>query len=109
MEQNGSRLDRIEHLVESLAKSGAETDERLESLGEKTDRRINAMLETMAQHNERLDDLYHGLMLLGPALDRYAESTQLRMDALAEVQRRTESNLNALVSVVDGLVRRPPQ
>ena len=112
MEQNGSRLDRIEHLVESLAKSGAETDERLKSLGEelnslgeKTDRRINALLEMIAQHettqrltNERVDDVFQGLELVVPALDR-----------LAEAQRRTESNLNALISVVDGLVHRPPQ
>jgi hypothetical protein len=127
MEQNGSRLDRIEYLVASLAKSGAETDERLRSLGEgtdrrlkslgdelnslgeKTDRRINALLETMAQHNDRLDDVYHGLVLLGPAVERYAENTQLRIDALAEAQHRTENNLNTLISVVDGLVRRPPQ
>ena len=145
MEQNGSRLDRIENLVESLAKSGAETDRRLQSLGgelkslgeetdrrlkslgeelnslgEKTDRRINALLEMMAQHettqrlanertNKRVDDVFHGLVLLGPAVERFAESTQLRIDALAEAQRRTENNLNALISVVDGLVRRPPQ
>ena len=116
MEENGNRLDRIEHLVESLAKSGAETDERLKSLGEKTDRRINALLEMMAQHettqrltNERVDDVFQGLALLGPAVERFAESIQLRINALAEAQHRTENNLNALISVVDGLVRRPPQ
>ena|SRR6266850_1194938 len=124
MEENGSRLDRIEHLVESLAKSGAETDERLKSLGEETDRRltslgeetdrrINALLEMMAQHEttQRVahDEVFQGLESLVLALDRYAESTQIRINALAEAQNRTENNLNALISVVDGLVRRPPQ
>ena len=138
MEENGSRLDRIEHLIESLVKSGAETDRRLRSLGEQTDRRLEALgeqtdrrlealgehtdtrikslLEMMAQHettqrssHERIDEVFQGLESLVLALDRYAESTQIRINALAEAQNRTENNLNALISVVDGLVRRPPQ
>jgi hypothetical protein len=93
-----------------------EPNEPLESLGDETDRRIRAMLEMMAQHdttqrsrNERASDVLQGLQLLVAKLDRFADNPQLRMNALAEAQRRTENNLNALISLTEGLVRRPPQ
>jgi len=87
-----------------------ETDEPLESLGEQIDRRISAMLEMMAQREttERANDVLQRLQLLGTKLDKFAENAQLGMNALAEAQRLTENNLNALIALTKGLAR-PPQ
>ena len=91
-----------------------ETDEPQESPGEQIDRRINAMREMMAQRettqrlrNERANDVLQRLQLLGTKLDKFAENAQLGMNALAEAQRLTENNLNALIALTEGLARLP--
>ena len=41
-------------------------------------------------------------------LAQHADKLDLRMDKLAETSQRSDERMDALISVVDGIVRRPP-
>jgi hypothetical protein len=41
-------------------------------------------------------------------LAEHAERTDSRIEALAEAQRQTDERLNALIAVIDDIVRRTP-
>jgi hypothetical protein len=92
-EQNGqdsggkSRLDRLEGLMELL---------------------IDDHLKFSDEHKKLLTAqvvLTDSLIHLTDRLDRVTE----RLDRLAEAQAQTEERLNALIAVVDDVVRRKPQ
>jgi len=81
------RLDRIEAGLEALTNHVARTDRQIEAL------------------------LTHG-QTVNETLSRVAESQVRLAEAqlrLAEAQNHTEERLNALISVVDDLIRRNPR
>jgi len=89
------RLDRLTLRVDKLAEQGARTDERLEKLGARTDERLKELAALGARTDERLKEL----AALGARTDE-------RLKELAALGGRTDERLNALITVVDGLVRK---
>ena len=88
-EQNGggtSRLDRMEGLKQLL---------------------IDDHLKFSDEHNRLLT----AQILLGDRMDKLAQTMQelaRSQQELAEQQKHTDARMDALISVVDGVVRRPP-
>jgi hypothetical protein len=87
-QENGhgkSRLDRIEEIMEVLANRQALIEDEFTRL-------LKAqvvMFDSMTTLTKRVDQL------------------ATRMDQLAEAQKHTDERLNALITVVDGIVRGP--
>ena len=101
-----SRLDRLEGLMELLISDHVEFQREhkqlltaqvlLTDVVEKLARRVDKLAESV----EKLDD----------RVDKLTESVHEMIRELRESQRHTDERLNALIAVVDGLVRnRPPQ
>ena len=81
------------------------------------------LLSQQAGHDQRLAQLEANVTRLATiaekqieAHDRLARETSTKINALADAQQRAEvemaelrENMNALIRVVDGLVRRPPE
>ena len=104
-----SRLDRLEGLMELLISDHVEFQREhkqlltaqvlLTDVVEKLARRVDKLADSLEKQDERVDKL-------DERVDRLAAS----IHELAESLRHTDERLNALIAVVDDLVRkRPPQ
>ena len=81
----------IEFLIQNQARYEAQNEERMSSLAGV----VHVLLETQNRTEQRIQ-------LLTEAQLR----TEQRVQELAESQKQTTGNLNALIKVVDDLVRR---
>ena len=100
-----SRLDRIERILEMVTHdivqgqaSQSRIDEgflKLEEAQRRTEETITSVVQEFAQE--------HQLLLKAQVL------LTDRVDELREAQKHTDERLNALIGVVDGVVRRRPQ
>ena len=124
---NGDRLDRIERALEGLAQSDARLARRVETLldmqGDASARQqrhndaIAPIHEEHARFRTDLRELLTAQVFLtdnqrqaDAKLKQFGEETDRRLRELAEAQQHTDANLNALIAVVDDIVRkRPPQ
>ena len=77
--------------------------------------RIEKLLEMLVGDHVKLVDEHRFLLraqvVLTEKVDKLADAQQRlteKVDKLADAQQHTEERLNALISVVDDLVRRPP-
>lgn len=71
--------------------------------------RIETILEALAQDHRVLVDEH---MVFRQDLTQLLTAQVLltdRMNQLTEAQRHTDERLNALITIVDGIIRRPPQ
>jgi conjugal transfer/entry exclusion protein len=67
--------------------------------------------DNLAQTTARLDILTERVDRLTERVDRLTERVDtlaVKVDELAEIQKHTDERLNALISIVDDLVRRQP-
>lgn len=102
---NGDRMDRfergLEHLLEAQVRHEAESAARFE--------RFQRQQE---EFRTDLSQLLKAQVLVTDSQVKITDSHRLldeKLAALAEAQRETTEKLNALIAVVDGLVKRPPQ
>jgi hypothetical protein len=87
---NGSsRLDRIERLIEALV------DDHIKLVDEH--------LKFQQEHKLLLT----AQVILTERVDKLAENVEKMRVEFAEAQRHTDERLNALITVVDGMVRKP--
>lgn len=112
---NGNRLDRIERALESLIQTSAglarQFDAGLELLGglaAQQQRQGEALAGVHEEHARFRADLREMLaaQVLMADIQRQADA---RIVQLAEAQQHTEERLNALIAVVDEVVRKRPQ
>jgi hypothetical protein len=106
-EQNGqglSRLDRMEGLMQLLIDDHLKfSDEHKKLLTaqvlltERVDKLAETTGDLMGRLTKRMDEL-------AATTDKLAQ----RMDELAEAQKHTDQRMNALIAVVDGMIRKPP-
>lgn len=86
-EENGSsRLDRIERMLEMVAADHV---------------RFQGQHEVFAKRHEAFEEEHKRLLAAQVLLTD-------EMAKLAAAQKNTEERLNALIAVVDGIIRRPP-
>ena len=75
--------------------------------------RIERALELLIDDHEQFriehKHLLTAQVVLTDRLDRFIEATKERFLELAEAQKHTDGRLNALITVVDGVVRKRPQ
>lgn len=88
------RIATVADIMQQLASSQL----RMMEAAERTEVRLDRLTEAGLKTDQRLDRL-------AERVDRLGE----RVDQLTEAQEHTEERLNALITVVDGVVRRPPQ
>jgi hypothetical protein len=99
-EQNGhgmSRLDRMEGLMQLLI------DDHLKSTDEH-----NRLLKSQIVLTDRVDKL---AQTTDKAIEQFARSQKDLAEAqkqLAEAQKHTDQRMDALIAVVDGIIRKPP-
>jgi chromosome segregation ATPase len=111
---NGSRLDRIEnaiaHLVETQAHQEMRLDRFMQAL-ERIERNQQQLLTAQVLLTDAQRKTEEKLGLLADSHLRLVENQQ-RLEAvqqrLAETQQHTEERLNALIQIVDELIRRRP-
>lgn len=83
---------------------------------------MTRLMERMTDHAEKLDDRFEKLLgIVEQLAEGFTESQKLvverfqqlseQLETLTEFQKNTEEKLNALIDVVDGLIRRssPPE
>ena len=117
-----SRLDRIERMLEFVSndivrmqaaqskrdEENAEAFKQLQAGQRKTGENLQRFAEEFhEQHQNFLQEhqlLLKAQVVLTDRVDRNAVSIQ----ELREAQKHTDERLNALIAVVDGVVRRPP-
>jgi division protein CdvB (Snf7/Vps24/ESCRT-III family) len=92
-EYQNPRLDRVEAILETLGQRQAEFAEELKDLKGVTQVLVTTQADLEAEHRR---------LLVAQVV--MVDSVQ----QLAEAQRHTDERLNALIAVVDGMVRRPP-
>lgn len=106
-EQNGSRLDRIEAILERMGDRLYEVQTGLHGIDQRLDRTAQ-YLERIGMRQDQADEdkriLFRSQVLMSESLEKLTA----RVDQLAEAQRATEERLNALIGVLDDLVRRQP-
>ena len=132
---NHSRLDRIERLLEHLAEAQAKHEAGAEARLQRGDERLNHLLEAQTEHGTRLDRIEGNIEKTVGLIRQLAEHADKKMAATderirqmseetdrrfretderfrqTEVRfRETDERLNALIKILDGVIRkRPPQ
>ncbi|MCP5112360.1 MAG: hypothetical protein GY953_16165, partial [bacterium] len=95
---NGDRMDRVErgldHLLDMQAKHEAAAESRF--------RRIEAAAEA------RFETLTEALIRLTGVVEHLAEAQRAYGEETDRRFRNTDERLNALIKVVDGIIRKPP-
>ena len=81
--------------------SGESRLDRLEGL-------MALLIEDHVQFREEHKQLLTAQVLLTDRVDKVAGTLDTAIKELSAAQRHTDERLNALISVVDDLVRRPP-
>lgn len=84
--------------VAGILQQLAEAQLRMTEAAERTEVRLDRLTESGLKTDQRLERLAERVDRIG-----------VRVDQLAEAQQHTEERLNALIVVVDGVVRKPPQ
>jgi peptidoglycan hydrolase CwlO-like protein len=97
----GSRLDRIEAILEAVATRQADIEDEFRRLL----RAQVVVVDTMGQLAAEQ------VKLAAEQVNLAAEQVKLAAEQvkLSEQQRNTEEDLNALISIVDDIVRRTPR
>jgi len=102
---NGNRMDRfergLEHLLEAQVRHETQSAARFERIE-----------HGQVEFRTDLAQLLKAQVLITDVQSKLTDSHRLldkKLAALAEAQRETTEKLNALIAVVDGLVKRPPQ
>ena len=91
--RHNPRLDRVEAILETLAQRQAEFAEGLTE--------IKGITQVLASARADFEEEHRRLLRAQVVM---VDSVQ----QLAEVQRHADERMNALIAVVDGMVRRPP-
>lgn len=92
-ENGDARLDRIEAILEALATRHAALENTLDRFQDELQHLLTAQV-VLTETVDKLTD----------KVDQLAE----KVDKLADAQNTTQENLNALIAVVDDIVRRLP-
>ncbi len=89
-DQNGTvRLDRIEHALELLIADHVQ------------------FREEHAQFRQEHKQLLTAQVVLTDRLDRFIQASGETIAELAEAGKHTDQRLNALITIVDGIIHRP--
>ena len=116
LNQLAQRVDQLAVKVDQLAEAQRKTEEELKLLGEaqrKTEEELKLLGEAQRKTEERLNQLAQRVDQLAVKVDQLAEAQRkteerlnqlsIRMDQLAEAQRKTEERLNQLSIRMDQL------
>ena len=99
MGEFSTHLNQLQDLVERIARQQIELNDHVNEFQQEISAGVIAIAEAQKQLVERVDRL-------AEAQERLTEA----QERLTEMQRHTEERLNALITVVDGLIpRRPAQ
>ncbi|HUA85942.1 MAG TPA: cell division protein ZapB [Bryobacteraceae bacterium] len=108
--QNGhdpTRLDRIERMIEVLTNAHIDFEQEHRQLLTAqvvlTDR-VDRLTERVDRLTERVDRLAEKVDRLAEKVDRLAS----QVSELVAAQKHTDERLNALITIVDNLIRNPP-
>ena len=121
-ENNGDRLDRIERILENVAQRQDRAERESARRQEEHDRRHVELNEEFArrqaEHDRRQEEIDEEFRRLLTAQVLIADAQRRTDEKLAEVtEKLTEvtekitevgEKLNALIAVVDGVIRKPP-
>ncbi len=71
--------------------------------------RIEGIIEALANRQHLIEDEFARLLKAQVLMADHMERLTAKVETLAEVQKYTGDRMNALIGVVDDLVRRRPQ
>src|SRR5438094_4963757 len=104
-ETNGSggadRLGPIERILEAMARRQAE----MQKVNAEMQQKIVELEDNQAEIQQDIKIVVRSQVVMGEALTKFTERTDSRPKELEEAQLRTETNLNALILTVDGVIR----
>ncbi len=99
LELMGTRLDQVSGLVERVARTQLELAER-QTLQEKTVSLLVTAVGQLRDHAQETDQR------MERGFREFREEMREGFKELREAQQQTEQNLNALIKIVDDLIRR---
>jgi len=104
------RLDRIERAIENLVAAQAKHEAAAEIRFARIEGVLERISSTQDRHEQELDGVMEILQRSSTEFEQRFKAFEQRFKAFEERSKATEEKLNALISIVDDLVRRrPPQ